>query len=357
MKEGISVKKQAPNAIEALRKCLQSIKYMQPFVCEDRAFPSDSTALPDDRLLDLVTPLGSWRLLLASLTNGEPRQIRSAVTRIASLTKEISAAHAILYAPYVSPKGAEICEEAGVGYVDSLGNCRLRLGPAMIWIEGYRPPATKRPLKTLFAPKTERILRALLDDPNRSWKLQELADVAQVSLGQVAKVKKKLLDLEWVQAARGELRLARPDALLAEWRSQYDDSRNRPRHFYTMLPLSEFETRLAELCARSGRPWALAGFSAAARLAPHVRYSKAMAYLDDDHGAIAEALKLKEVSSGANVMLLSPYDEGVYLGSRDVNGVRVTSPIQTYLDVGSLKGRGEEAAKFLLDHEIRPSWS
>jgi len=62
------------------------------------------------------------------------------------------------------------------------------------------------------------------------------------------------------------------------------------------------------------------------------------------------------VSSGANVSLIKPYDDGDYYGSRDVKGTRIVSPIQVYLDVFGFRGRGEEAAQALLDQVIRPAW-
>ena len=36
--------------------------------------------------------------------------------------------------------------------------------------------------------------------------------------------------------------------------------------------------------------------------------------------------------------------------------VSITSPPQTYLDLFSLRGRGEEAADFLLSNVMEPAW-
>ncbi len=71
---------------------------------------------------------------------------------------------------------------------------------------------------------------------------------------------------------------------------------------------------------------------------------------------MTDSLSLKRVTSGANVTLLTPYDEGVYYGSREFNGIQVASPIQVYLDLAADRGRGEEAAKELMEKVIRPSW-
>jgi len=56
------------------------------------------------------------------------------------------------------------------------------------------------------------------------------------------------------------------------------------------------------------------------------------------------------------VSLLTPYDEGVFYATRDCEGIRVVSPIQLYLDLHGFRGRGEEAAKVLLEEVITPQW-
>ena len=54
--------------------------------------------------------------------------------------------------------------------------------------------------------------------------------------------------------------------------------------------------------------------------------------------------------------LLEPYDAGVFYGSKEIDGIIVASPIQVYLDLRGLRGRGEEAADKLLNEVIRPQW-
>jgi len=100
----------------------------------------------------------------------------------------------------------------------------------------------------------------------------------------------------------------------------------------------------------------LTGFSGAARYAPSVRYQRAMAYVSRDVERITQNLSLKEVTSGANFTLLTPYDEGVLYGTRAVEGICIASPVQVYLDLFGMKGRGEEAAQAMLDEVIRRSW-
>jgi hypothetical protein len=46
----------------------------------------------------------------------------------------------------------------------------------------------------------------------------------------------------------------------------------------------------------------------------------------------------------------------VYYSSEDRYGLRTVSPIQLYLDLKGISGRGEEAEEGLLRKEIRPRW-
>ena len=100
-----------------------------------------------------------------------------------------------------------------------------------------------------------------------------------------------------------------------------------------------------------------AAFSAAARYAPFVRYQRAYAYvLEGRIEELVQSLHLKEVPSGANLILWIPYDDGVWYGTKELAGTEVTSDIQTYLDLQSMHERGDEAARFLLEQEIKPRW-
>ncbi len=67
-------------------------------------------------------------------------------------------------------------------------------------------------------------------------------------------------------------------------------------------------------------------------------------------------LNLKEVESGANVMLLEPYDEGLFYGTQVIDDIKIASSVQIYLDLRGYKGRGEEAAEVLLRDVIKPKW-
>jgi aminoglycoside/choline kinase family phosphotransferase len=53
----------------------------------------------------------------------------------------------------------------------------------------------------------------------------------------------------------------------------------------------------------------------------------------------------KPVTSGANVSLLVPYDEGVFFDIREMDGTQLVTPIQIFLDLQAYRNRGQEAAQ------------
>lgn len=342
-------------ACEALRTCLADIPSIQ--VDQIQVEPAGYPARPD-LLARLSLPDGQVVIVAEVECNGQPRVARQAVQQISSMTRLFPRSYGVFIAPYISPAAARICAQWDIGYIDLAGNCRLSFWPVYVRQEGNPNPfPAKRDLRSLYSPKAERILRVLLVNPKRTWKTQELADEAGVSIGQVANVKRLLDDREWIRTDRSGFGMADSEALMREWGQEYGFRRNTTFDFYMLGAISQMETRLAEVCTQQGIRYALTGFSGGARYAPAVRYERVTAYVES--GAIervAAALELKKVTSGANLSLMVPYDEGVLYGSQDVGGQCVASPVQVYLDLTSLRGRGEEAAQAVLSGVIRPSW-
>lgn len=282
---------------------------------------------------------------------------RQSVNSLKRFIVEDPSSYGIFMAPYISPRAAEILSKEGIGYMDLSGNMRLCFGQVYIEQEG-RPNifAQKRDLRTLYSPKACRVLRVLLSVPKKSWKIKELSVEAKVSLGQVSNVKKLLNDREWIRIEQDGFSLIEPLPLLTEWSQNYDYRKNRVGTFYSAKDIPEIEANLSRTCSQQKITYALTGFSAAARFAPAVRYQRVYAYVESGEKDIASLMDLKEVPSGANVILLSPYDAGVFYGLREIDGMQIATPIQVYLDLKGIKGRGEEAADALLEKEILPQW-
>ncbi|MGV8058742.1 MAG: type IV toxin-antitoxin system AbiEi family antitoxin [Smithellaceae bacterium] len=345
------------NILEAVEKALRACLQRAPFL-EIESLEREVKV--GDVCIDIVATVRiakqRQRLALTVKNNGQPRVARAAAYQLARVQEE-SDLYGVFAAPYISPQTAEICVKEKIGYLDLAGNCRLTFGQLYIEQEGKPNPfAEKRDLRSLYSPKAARVLRVLLADPKKPWRVQALAEEAKVSLGQVSNVKSLLEDREWLKSSDTGLLLKDPESLLSEWSENFNSRKNIARNYYTLRSIAEMEADLAKTCEGEGTAYALTGFSGAARYAPSVRYQRVMAYVSRDVERIAKILSLKEVASGANVSLFTPYDEGVLYGTRQIDGICIASPVQIYLDLLGVKGRGEEAAKAILDEVIRRSW-
>jgi len=290
-------------------------------------------------------------------TLGTPKSTREAVNLLVRRIQNDPASYGIFVAPYIAPRSAAICKESGIGYVDLSGNCSIAFQQIFINREksGNQYPF-KTGLSSIYSPKSERILRVLLVYPYRTWKAIDLAKEAQVSLGMITQVSKKLIEEEWLKKTSQGISLTQPEKLLVDWSNNYTIKRNVQNNYYSMKPLQDLEIEIADTCRKLNIPYALTGFSASNRLAPMVRGQRAMLYVSRDIDSVAEKVGLKPVESGANIILIQPYDDGVFWNAKSIGDLEISEPVQVYLDLKRYPGRGEEAADFLFREVINPRW-
>lgn len=290
-------------------------------------------------------------------TLGTPKSTREAVNLLVRRIQNEPETYGVFVAPYISPRSAAICKESGIGYVDLSGNCFIAFRQIFISREKMKNQFPfKTGLSSIYSPKSERILRVLLVYPYQSWKTIDLAKEAQVSLGMITHVSKKLIEEEWLKKTSQGISLLQPENLLADWTNNYAIKRNILTNYYTLKPLQDIEIEIAETCSKLNIPYALTGFSACNRLAPMVRGQRAMIYVSRDIASVAENVGLKPVESGANIILIQPYDDGVFWNAESIGDLEISDPVQVYLDLKRYPGRGEEAADFLFREVINPRW-
>jgi hypothetical protein len=296
-------------------------------------------------------------LLVESKSLGEPRMIRMAIQQLRESVGLIENAYPMVAAPYISNDAAAICRQNNVGYIDLAGNCYLSFDRVYVERNNYpNPLVEKRQVRSIFGTKSSRILRVLLNNPQRRpWGVWELAKEADVSIGLVSKVKERLLDLEYLSGDKF-LTLNRPIELLEQWAVNYSFRKNKVYDYFSFNDIKQVEKQLSQYCRQQEIPYALTLFSGAALVAPFSRYNRGFSYVGKNISEVANNLGLKEVSSGPNISILEPYDEGVFYSNKEIDDMRVVSDIQLYLDLIGFKGRGEEAAKFLLEQRIKPKW-
>ena len=345
--------------IEEARQAILSTLQRIPELTDIQVAPETWTEKPRADLLVSFRKQNDRKTLLVEVkSSGQPRLARAAANLFIALRSKWPDTYGVFVAPYVSNASAEICKDNKIGYIDFVGNCLLHFDSIFMEIKGnpnrFRG---KSELKSLFKPKAERILRALLHEPERQWLTTELAEAAVVSPGQVSNVRKLLLEREWIQDQKRGIKLIEPLQLLDSWLTNYKSNRNTVYEFYDMGSVGEIEAKIATVCNQMQTRYAFTGFSGAARYAPFTTYKTVAVYMDNVQANNLGGLPFKRVTSGANLRIISPYDEGVYYGTRTIGGQTVASAIQCYLDLKNEKARGEETAGALLEQVIKPSWT
>jgi hypothetical protein len=312
-----------------------------------------------DRGVDLVASAAfdgrPLRLFAQVKTNGQPRVARDTAYQLRHYLARVDTSGIPMFiAPYLSERAQAVCREEGMAYLDLAGNAHIAFGSVFIdrHVVG-RPPAEKRALRSLFKPKSARILRVLLDDPRRAWRVTELAEAAQVSLGLVSTVGAALRERDWAEQGEGGLCLVDPDSMLDAWAEGYEAPRAEELRFYTHHHGKALTERLSRIGSESGRA-VLASFSAADWYAPYVRQGSTHLYADAAGlEALRDGLDLSVPPKGANVIVRIPDEDGVLADAREVAPrLRATSPVQTYLDLMQTGERGEEGARHLRDQTL-----
>ncbi len=310
-----------------------------------------------DFLLSALVSGKPVKFMIEVKAQGEPRLVRVSIAQLKEYLKGCENSYGILVAPYLSDASRQICREAGIGCIDLAGNALLSFKNVFIDRSGRPNPfAATRLLKSVFSPKSSRILRALLSEPSKRWYVEDLSREVGISMGLTSRVKQALLSEEWIKEENKSFCLVKPEEALTRWVNNYSYEKSMRFSFYSGLSEDRIEKAIKQECEKRKYRFGLALFSGARKVAPFVRFMRFFSYIDGNIEKIAEDLQLKKVETGANVTLLQPYDEGIFYGLQDSNGTKVVSDIQLYLDLKSYKGRGEEAAQAIFEQRIKTRW-
>jgi len=289
--------------------------------------------------------------------NGQPRLVREAIADLSKCCQAQVGAYGVVIAPEITPDAARICRQEGFGYVDYGGNCLLAFDHIFIHKIGRpKSDAKKHKTKSWYSPRAERVVRTLLTHPKRCWKIRELANESMVTPNQALHIKQYLLQLNWLAEERDGFRLVEANLLIDDWSRNYQAESNAEHRFQSEKSVLELEMALAGICKRQVIPYALMGHSAAMRYDPMFQHDKLSAYVLSDLGQIVSELELTESKKG-NVSLWVPYDEGLLRGAQDFLDIKVTSPIQTYLDLLAAGGKAEKVAHSIWQSFIKDKWS
>jgi len=254
----------------------------------------------------------------------------------------------LLVVPYMGETGSRFCEEHDLAWLDLSGNAHIKAPGLLIHVKG-RPNRFKsagRP-PSVFAPKSARIMRQLLIQPDRALTQRELSHAADLDEGYTSRIVRRLDELALVvRDEKGALRPKDLDHLLDAWHESYDFMKHRIiKGHVAARSGEEILERIPAALEKHSMKYAATGLGAAWLYSHFANFRLATFYITSTPtDELADALGFREDERGANTWLVVPNDEGVFQGSEVREGIRCVHPLQVYLDLKAHPERSPEAA-------------
>jgi len=284
---------------------------------------------------------------------------------------------------------------------------------------GRKGPRAAQPLKypSPYGGRSSRVLRVLLQNP-KDWKLTEIGEELaaesnrnailqemkfwtktteqilqepaedrtnailkegfEVSLASISKVLRSLEEDLQVRRRDSSIAVPEPGRLLLAWAQKYKERyRWRLRDSFTSSNLVGPDLRKITISLNEQmgtQAWAFTGTAATLLAAPFAEPGIIDVFICEKEGlggnlrgglkwpltaADTTAMGLKpETAIGPfpDLRLIYPYDLGVFMYSRRVEGIPIVSDIQAFLDLFAKGGRDLKQADYLLEEVIEPRW-
>lgn len=351
-----SEKNTETEAITKLSELLNSIPTIE-LLKVDRQ--SQNSNMGVDFIADIDVSGKRHTLICEVKSSGQPRYVQLGLLQLSNyIVRNNQKGIPILIAPYLSPQAQELCKYNQINYLDFEGNAHLIFDNALIDRQvATKPASDQRELRSIFKPKSAQILKVLLKNPTRSWRVIELAEQANVSIGHVSNVRNSLLDKEWAKVSDDGFFLSKPNDLLDAWHNEYSRPKGERLKFYTTLHGNAFEDAARQALKENLNGLAaLSSFSAANWIAPYGRTNTQYFYADEiGLERLKLGLNLSPSHKGENVVITVLKDTSLLLQTIEpAPGAICTDVIQTYLDLHDSGERGKEAAMHLREEKL--SW-
>jgi DNA-binding transcriptional ArsR family regulator len=262
----------------------------------------------------------------------------------------------IILAPHIPSELAADFRKQALNHADLNGRLFIRAPDLLLDREpkttSYANPTSE---PDLFSPKASRLVRALVSHRNRIWNQDELVKRTGISPGLISRLLKSLTGNAYVSREYSgkklpiTYRLREFNRLLDTWSAE-DQWRKR----VSIQQYSLLENDMLQIARTTRDSLGLENVFFTQWFAAHLRHPYTTpplvsAYIKRNRSA--EIPFARKVESGGNLWLFVPQDEGVFLEAQEVDGFRLVSDVQIYLDLLQVGQRGPDQAEALLNWE------
>ncbi|MHB1493522.1 MAG: type IV toxin-antitoxin system AbiEi family antitoxin [Thermoplasmataceae archaeon] len=295
-------------------------------------------------------------LLIEVRSSGEPRIVQSSIYQLRKLVGNDKENYPVFAAPYVGEKSREILVSENIGYIDLIGDVYLKFNSVLVdRISNTERETERRLSRGIFAPKATRIIRTILNAPDTRWKITELSNICRMSPAGVYFVINQLEDKGYISREMDKsIRIVDQKRLLKDWASNWTVEKSRSTGFFSFAKNpEEIISKVVKVGDEMNLKYALTGMAGASMVSPFVRYNDVWVYVSGDIDTLVRKLDLRPTTSGANIRIFEPYDDGIFMDFREIRGVKVVSDIQLYVDLFTYPARGREQAEKLLEKNVK----
>jgi len=317
-------------------------------------------ATPDGRIaaaIDLKGPNGTDATMVVDVKRVfGPRDVDRLLGSVARTLRALAGHIPILVvAPWLSQRTQELLSDQGLNYLDLTGNALIRLDDPTLLIDtqgaGKDPNPLPRSKARVQGPKAGRLIR-LLVDVRPPYGVRDLAAAGDLSPSYVSRLLDTLDDEALVKrSARGGVKSVDISRLIRRWAETYDVFRsNTTLRFLAPGGATDAVNKFAATSARV----AITGSFAAVRLAPVVAPTLVVAYSDAPQD-LAESLGFVPTDQGANVALLTPFDQVVWERTVKADALTYVAPAQAAVDCltgnGRMPAEGDAVLQWMTEDE------
>ncbi len=254
----------------------------------------------------------------------------------------------LLVVPFMGDAGRRVCAAASIPWFDLSGNAHI-VAPGLRIIVDGRPNRFRRPGRpaSIFAPKSARVARWLLENEGRALTQREIARATDMTEGFVSRIVSRLEHESYVvREPSGALRVRDPALLLDAWREEYRFDKHVLLQGHVAARSGDALARfVGDTLAEGSVEHAATGLAAAWQMTHFAAFRVATFFLAESPSKeLRERLGFREDARGANLWLVLPNDAGVFHGAETRDGLRCVHPVQAYVDLQAHTERAKEAA-------------